>query len=60
MLELIVEQSNLYAHQNERNFTVTDEELNAFVGKNFFMANNKSRTIVELWKVDNLIDNDDI
>ena len=30
LLELIVEQSNLYAHQNGRNFTVTKEEQKAF------------------------------
>ena len=35
LLELIVEQSNLYAHQNGRNFTVTKEELKAFLGINF-------------------------
>ena len=38
LLELIVEQSNLYAHQNGRNFTVTKEELKAFLGINFVMA----------------------
>ena len=32
LLELIVEQSNLYAHQNGRNFTVTKEELKVFLG----------------------------
>ena len=37
LLELIVEQSNLYAHQNGRNFTVTKEELKAFLGINFVM-----------------------
>ena len=41
LLELIVEQSNLYAHQNGRNFTVTKEELKAFRGINSVMAINK-------------------
>ena len=58
LLELIVEQSNLYAHQNGRNFTVTKEELKAFLGINFVMAINKLPTIAEYWKVDNQIGND--
>ena len=46
LLEMIVEKSNLYAHQNGRNFTVTKEELKAFFGINFDMAINKLTTIV--------------
>ena len=38
LLELIVEQSNIYAHQNGRHFTVTKEELKAFIGINFVMV----------------------
>ena len=60
LLELIVEQSNLYAHQNGRNFTVTKEELKAFLGINFVMAINKLPTIAEYWKKDNLISSDGI
>ena len=60
LLELIAEQSNLYAHQNGRNFTVTKEELKAFLGINFVMAINKLPTIAEYWRVDNLIGNDSI
>ena len=60
LLELIVEQLNLYAHQNGRNFTVTKEELKAFLGINFVMAINKLPTIAEYWRVDNLIGNDGI
>ena len=41
LLEMIVEQSNLYAHQNGRSFTVTKQELKAFLGINFGMAINK-------------------
>ena len=58
LLELIVEQLNLYAHQNGRNFTVTKEELKAFLGINFVMAINKSPTIADYCRVDNLIGND--
>ena len=59
LLELMVEQSNLYAHQNGINFTVTKEKLKAFLGINFVMAINKLITIAEYWRVDNLICNDD-
>ena len=41
LLELIIEQSNLYAHQNGRIFTVTEEELKVLLGINFFMAISK-------------------
>ena len=58
LLELIVEQSNLYAHQNGRNFTVTKKELKVFLGTNLVMAINKLSTITENWRIDNLIDND--
>ena len=60
LLELTVEQSNLYAHQNGGNFTVTKEELKAFLGINFVMAINKLPMIAEYWRVDNLIGNDGI
>ena len=60
LLELTVEQSNLYAHQNERNFTVTKEEQKAFLGINIVMAINKLSMIAEYWRVNNLIGNDRI
>ena len=60
LLELIVEQSYLYAHQNVRNFTVTNKELNTFLGINFVMTMNKLSTTAEYWRVDNLIGNDGI
>ena len=60
LLELIVEQSNLYAYQNGRNFTVTKEELKAFREISFAMAIHNLPTIVEYWRVDNLIGNDGI
>ena len=60
LLELIAEKSNLHAHQNGRNFTVTKEELKAFLGINFVMAINKLPTIAEYWRVDNLMGNDGI
>ena len=47
LLEMIVEQLNLYAYQNRRNFTVTKEELKAFLGINFIMTVNRLPTIAE-------------
>ena len=56
VLELIVEQSNLYANQIGRNFTVTKEKLKAFLGINFIMASNKLPTMLNtgeqiIWSV---------
>ena len=60
LLDLIVKQSNLYAHQNGRNFTVIKEELKAFPGIKLVMAVNKLPTIAKYWRIDNLIGNDGI
>ena len=60
LLELIVKQSNLYAHQNGRNIIVTKEELEAILGINFVMIINKLPTIAEYWRVQNLIGNNGI
>ena len=57
---MIIKQSNVYANQNRRNFTVTKEELKAFLGINVIMAINKLPTIAECWRVDNMIGNDGI
>ena len=57
---MIVEQPNLYAHQNERNFTVIKDKLKSFLGINFIMAINKLPMIDEYWRVDNLVANDGI
>ena len=60
LLELIFEQSKLYAHQNGRNFADTSEELKAFIAINLVMVINKLPAIDEYWRVDNLIGNDGI
>ena len=57
VMPVILEQLNLYSHQNGRNFTVTKEELKAFIEINFVMAINKLSTIAEDWRVYNLIGN---
>ena len=48
LLELRVEQANIYVHQNGRSFTVTKEEQKAFLGIKFVMAVNKLPTITIL------------
>ena len=60
LLQVIVKQSKVYAYQTGRNFTVNEEELEGFLGINFVVAINRSPTIAEYWKVDNLIGNDGI
>ena len=60
LLELIVEQSNFYDHQNGRNFLVTKEEVEAFLGINFVMAINKLPTNTKYLRADNMIGNDGI
>ena len=50
----------LHAYQNGSNFTVTKEEMEAFLGINFVMATNKLPTIAEYWKEGNLICSDGI
>ena len=47
LLEVTIEQSNLCAHQNKRNFTFTKKGLKAFLGINFVMAVNKLPSIAE-------------
>ena len=60
LLELIVEQSKLYAHQNGRNVAFAKEEMKEFLGIKFVMAINQAPIIAEYWRVDNLIRNDGI
>ena len=57
LLELIVEESDLSAHQNGRNVTVTKEELKVVLEMNFAIAINKLPTIAEHRRIDNLIGN---
>ena len=57
LINLNFVQTNLYAQQKGRNFIVGNNELKAFLGINYIMAINKLSTIVEYWRVDNLIGN---
>ena len=47
LLEIIVEQSNLYVYQKRRNRTITKEELKAFLGINFIMTIKRLPTIAD-------------
>ena len=60
LLELIVKQLKLYAHQNRRNVTVIREKLKRFLRINLIIATNKLPTISEYWRVDNQIGSDGI
>ena len=53
----VVVQTNIYASQKGRNFTVNNNELKAFLVINYIMAINKLPTTVEYWRVNNLIGN---
>ena len=55
--DLTVVQTNFYAQQTRRNFTVDNNELKAFLRINYIMTINKLPTIVEYWRVDNLTGN---
>ena len=57
LINLTVVQTNLYAQQKGRNFTVDNNELKAFPRIKYIMAINKLPTIAEYRRVDNLIEN---
>ena len=54
LVELIIEESDLYAHQNGRNVTVTKEDLKVVLEINFAITINKLPTIAEHRRIDNL------
>ena len=53
LIDLTVVQTNFYAQQTGRNFTVDNNELKAFLWINYIMTINKLPTIAEYWRVDN-------
>ena len=57
LIDLTVVQTNFYAQQTGRNFTVDNNELKAFLWINYIMTINKLPTIAEYWRVDNLTGN---
>ena len=57
LIDLTVVQTNFYAQQTGRNFTVDNNQLKAFLWINYIMTINKLPTIAEYWRVDNLTGN---
>ena len=57
LIDLIVVQTNIYAQQKGRNFTVGNNELTAFLVINYIMVINKLPTTAEYLRVNNLIGN---
>ena len=60
LIDMIVEQSNLYAVQNGREFKTNAEEIRAFLGTNFIMTICKLPTLKCYWMADDFITNDGI
>ena len=57
LIDLTVVQTNFYAQEMGRNFTVDNNELKAFLWINYIMNINKLPTIAEYCRVDNLTGN---
>ena len=57
LLELLVDQSNLYAQQNGREFKTNIDEMKAFLGINYFMTINKLPTIKSYWECGEYVGN---
>ena len=55
LTDLIVVQTNLYAQQKRRNFSVDNNKLKGFLGINYIRMINNLPTIAEYWRVDNLV-----
>ena len=60
LLELLVNQSNLYAQQNGREFKTNFEEMKAFLGINYVMSINKLPTIKSYWECGQFVGNEGI
>ena len=60
LIQLIVEQSNIYASQNGRIFVTDVDEMKAFIGINYIMGINKLPSLAEYWRVDEFVGNDGI
>ena len=58
LLDILVEQSNLYAVQNGRQFVTDKQEMSAFLGINYIMSINKIPTKKSYWQADVYIRNE--
>ena len=57
LINLLVEQSVIYAQQNGRPYDTTVEEMSAFIGMNYIMGINKLPKIHSYWETDSYIGN---
>ena len=60
LLDIVVEQSVLYASQNGRVFATNYDEMRAFLGMNYLMGINKLPSLKDYWGTDTYIGNDGI
>ena len=60
LLDIVVEQSNIYATQSGRAFITNREEMSAFLGINYIMSINKLPTLKSYWQADVFIGNEGI
>lgn len=60
LVEILVQQSNLYSQQNGRNFLISAKEMKAFNGVKYAMAVNQLPRIPMYWDRDHLVGNIDI
>lgn len=59
-IDIIVCESNRYAHQKGRTFETTNEEIMAFLGINYIMSINKLPSLEDYWSTDRCIGNEKI
>ena len=57
---ILVEQTNLYARQNGRQFETNSDEIKAFLGINFVMSINKLPNLKSYWQIDEYVGNEGI
>ena len=57
LIELLVQQNDLYSQQNRRNFLNIAEEMKAFIGVNYIMAVNQLPNIPVYWNCNHFVGN---
>ena len=60
LVAILVEQTNLYARQNGRQFETNSDEIKAFLGINFVMSINKLPNLKSYWQIDEYVGNEGI
>ena len=57
MIELLLQQSNLYLQQNEKNFLTNAAKMQAFIGLNYIMVVSQLPNIPMYWDCNHFVDN---